>query len=445
MVKNTPSYQGDIERRSFIKLALGVPMLAAACREELTGAFSVKTKPDTEITVKVPEAEKPPECKEWECQVDLPKIDFNEDSEPWTPEKIREYLIPETTDQEKFQRFYGVFDELKESLLSKIAETKSFRKQKKLTNKFLTELRTALEGDDKKDVDNTEWPMGDFNRHLIPHGFFLDIKWDSDNINRVYKCTLYKTEESKSLTASDDLHSSELPVITVAKHQELLSKSNIISSDLSDFNAAYISEGHYILVDKNSLDSTSETESFIEKMEEIDNAFEEHKEYDKDSETIASKLKRQFILHEGMHAIFAQNIDEESISPEVIREKGTIDMGSFELDTNKIPKEFLDFQNLTELSAIGYQLMNSEDTASLIAANHLIAFGKPSSYKLAEYVLQHLVWYSPHITDDFREEYSEYKFGEFAACFRSGLIIPNEELYRIGEVMAKLGIYLTQE
>lgn len=286
--------------------------------------------------------------------------------------------------------------------------------------------------------------MAEINYLLAPHSAFVLADNDAEGKERF---TFFEVEEIRELKAEFAGRRIKFPSFFLKNQQNLTYQST--TKPYSNMGE-YFDHGNYIIIckengEQNIVKSLDNIEKECMNMGrpiepvEPDSIFEDH--------------LRGAYMHEGTHALLEEvkgvNSGLSGKSAQrmysAIKNKGIIKMQKYSVP----PKEYLKISNrmLHELFASSVGLMNSGKAARLQAVS--LGMANIDGYQYVSYFLFHEVATSPYIDDELRvllsEQIRQQSVSSEGAYVAAVNQIPDQELHRIGERLAKLAIYLTQE
>jgi len=499
---------GITRRESFGVLAgIGLMLFGKkALADPPKPANAVQTPSDKAI--KPPDADsKTPavsaDYEKWAGKIDLPKIEFDENGPVWSQEQVNEYFLPKGIDRKRLEKFYEEFDNLLKdfekvanevrlkqktnaSLFGKAAiemhkstsekAEKFFKELLKIYRKYINP-RASLPVNYYDFLKETSKVINDINNVLIAHNNYL-IFFPPSMIQRHfdinYPCVgFYKMNPTKPIIVKGKSGARDVPSVP-------LREPNTISTDPGYKRYVvpqYVyGKRDYIIFDRKNIldDSATSHKNFMTDCGKLRKQKPNNPTAQAcglDADTFARYFYLLTVYHEAMHAYM--HIDPGKAYKKV-KNKGTVHLGNFALK----PEDYKD-ANIAEggeLGGIGFSLMNSGPIAKMyvwdITNFSQITISKGYAYSFAKKVLTLEVMNSPYVSDDLKKaiqneipkpspKQSDSKresiwnvvaeaFGpqvneKYKQLLTEAILqIPDDELHRIGERMAKLALHLTK-
>ena len=436
--------QGLLTRRNTL-IALGTGGVAVlAWRLGLNKLFDDDQDGNKEIVTSQEKKEVGMKDPEWMKGIELPQTKLEPKPLNWGEKEKADYFLPKGLNPENLQRFYKEYDELKSAFLSKMSDIRDPKKRGNEISAFLPKLSvlyikyTQKPFPPKLTYGTLEFAqaMMSINRILIPHDNLLLSGFDFE---KGVSLAFFNTDEIHMAEIEQGDKKMSLPVIYLSGQQNVLTDT---TKEPIGMNAFYSQDGNFLCID---------IEGMKKQTIQVDNEVKER----------AGKLglavkpidRSQFIeesfnvslSHEGAHAALEGIMGIDSMGKNAIKPKGAIDMKGYQ-----VPEDVysgVDNLQIHELVAIGASLANAGDSVMYYAYSSDDRESK--SYHLALVILLFEIIHSPFVARELRNQLMTDLFVKKMVVVDKRLQataqIPPNELRKIGERMAKLGIYLTRK
>jgi hypothetical protein len=437
---NKPESNPLITRRRAILTLAGAGGAAAAWRAGLFDVFGDEEKPQEstkqDSSKKSTTGPRLPEYDEWASKIELPDIEYNPYQTPWTKEQIENHFIPKEVDRESLPPFYKTFDDLTDDLLAGLKNKSEPKERNDLINSYLGQIFELLFSGNLNtlDKDQLKEAISKTSRILIPHGYW--IGGDREYGEAFNKYVIYGIDKINSLKVHLGDQSGDLPVVSLKEKQDITADTD---AEPIVFNGTYFHDNGCIIVDDNQIaESMASVSNFEELCRELNIT-------PRTNNINVEFFRRVTLMHEGMHAVSHKMSQKNPEPARKIDTKG-INMGHYTLN----PKMFGSITEIDvdELIANGFGILNSGDLAHLTLYNIQTSARSNPTYNFCSFVILNEILNSPSLDPSSKNEFfKELSSGKISdKDFVKFLMkIPPHELTNIGERMAKLGIYLTQE
>lgn len=258
------------------------------------------------------------------------------------------------------------------------------------------------------------------------------------------RLSIFKVKDIKTLQIDEGDKAYRVPVVEIGDQKDYCSKEEKNTNDPSVFNGIYNQEAGVIF---HHIDGTNATTLHNIKVFEERNAKMGNKLRPKDAIRLQKDGLELVRQHEGLHCWLFRKGFELSEKPGAdIKDKGEIDMGSYVIP----PQEYLGQYNthIHELAAWGYCLMKGGEASQVYIPS--LMQKDPKTYAFTMRILM------SEIFNIIPQEYRKLlvkpdpnnNAQEILDIDIYTLMISrmsSDELHKIGERMAKLGIYLALE
>jgi len=369
--------------------------------------------------------------EKWSRNIELPTISFDPKAPQLTDKQLRDLLLPEYVDPEKLDDFFKKFDEMllkidSRFLMDRIAHLTFL--QTNLAEEYKKLLKPSCSGECLKEIE--ERVDNEINCVLLMHGYWCapDLK------NKNFGPRLYKVKNASPLTFHHSGKSDVIPFIIIEETEKFSVRPE--RGFTPSWTGAILDKGNYILVDEYELKFNNGYESLVKKLKQLSGE-------KPPSETDFSAGSLNLLTHhEGMHAFCIRTF---GLNPKMtpLKLSESINMGKYTLNLrNWGPISEIE---INELAGHGFGLMHS-GAAVHGEATTLILNDVTPGYKLAQKVLMDEVevistsHFPKHLYS--KDIYSNPKIQD--QVWKIILSLSAEELYRIGERMAKLAIFFAQ-
>ncbi len=417
-------------------------------KEVQTSSVPLNPAPQTQPNLTPPfPLEKPKEIveSEWMKKTELPKSKLRPETLNWNNDQKAKHFLPDDIDRSKLPEFYKKFDQLKSELLSNLSNEQEPQKREKAIGNFLSQLSLAyylLSGDEaQSSLVYGSYQLGlllhKINRLLLPHDTFVTHDFCAKKGEEGPRVAIFSVDRMQMLDIEQSGKHMSIPVVFPKDQQNGLVHAH--SSPLK-ISGQYCPSGQYIIFNKKD-----EKRQVLIVKKELDSR---HKKMGVpiisiDIDKLVQAASKTTTDHEAAHASLAIINNIDPLSQDTIKPRGDIKIGN-----NSIPES--DYTNakmihLHELYGVGIGLMNSGSSAIITAWSSADPI---NSYKLARIVMLLKIINSQHISNKLRTTFvqdlkntKQVQMDNIAVAITQ---IPQEELHKIGESMAKLAIYLTQ-
>jgi len=437
--------QGLLTRRNAL-IALGAGgVIVLAWRLGLGRLFEDREQEETpndqtankqEVTVS-PEKSPTILTPEWMKGIELPAIQVEPKPVKWDFKEKVKYFTPEIASRgdnilKALNEFYGLFDKYRNIVISR-AQGMEKAEIRKEFRAFISYLVTIYKDITKTDSD---LKFEDLNRILMPHDRW--IIWDPVNIAflDIEKIHIAKIRHSGREVS--------IPVIFLDNRQDVTIFDQTRPD--ADFGGLYSDEYKCILIIKNSIiETTRKTIVTLEsEWKRLGVGFKPI-----NSSVVLGNILNSVLTHEGAHTCLHKIHGYGRTGKYPIKKMGTVSMGSYQISEDNYSQP--GNEQAHELIAFGTEMAKFKDTAILSAISVGGTPVHPRGYELARYILLMEIINSPYLSRDLYEKFiSDSQKSEKGNLYSSDNLlralaeIPPEGLQEIGERMAKLGIYLTQ-
>ena len=434
-----------ISRRTMLAVLLGLGTGSALKFRSDFGNIFYKKETKKPVHRKVPQkrpvAPKLPEYDEWASKIELPVFEYKEESQAWDKERISNYLLPKEIKKEYLASFYNNFDKYKAEFLTDWKKVSSIKEKKELILRFISTV-IAINFRHNKSVRMLHFTPSDMpfivreiNRLLIPHNVFLDFSHDT---NEGPGLIIYEVDNAQSSEISLDAKKIQLPIVNLKNKQVLL--------DTSSWDAKFIPVGNYIVTDKAAIIAKRKYE-----LDELKLFLEKHglKTQKINRESVIQNYLKSVIYHELAHAVFHNFYGIVPGKPLKKLREGPINMKNYQLGNDAF--RGVTSKQLHELFANGCAYIMAKDAVKMAILDTTVA--DDPTYQFTGGILLSEIYHSPPIEENIGRQAAQlYQMTTRDAIMRKMMLttktvfrIPDEELHRIGERMAKLAIYLTQK
>ncbi|MBN2087674.1 hypothetical protein JW758_04975 [Candidatus Peregrinibacteria bacterium] len=452
MNKQPQKPRGGTTRREFFQLsaAAAIVALIGGDKEKNRGGSDEVRNRTADVLTKPESTAKLPEYDEWASKIELPTVEFDTQKKIWSQDEIIKHFIPENTDAEKLQSFYDIFDQALSVAVDTFNESSPNMQRQILLADFFKKLTTAyaeMTGTARNEkITIPRIILDKINRLLVPHGYHITKEKNEKYIARIYKIDSIKSIKMK---AGDSEY--ELPAAYLGDRYELSFDRNGSNnkSQISESQASYFDSGNYMVIKERWAEEISRR--YVENINTfLSGRGMKEKMINPDS---VSDFGEGVAAHEATHAYlervlkisgFEETDKGYKDTESSIKKRCPINMGLYTLAPEAYERR--NNINLHEMITTGVQLMNSGEMVSKYVSEIFSEQGKNYIFARDMFVME--LVNSPAIDEKLRRDLaSGTQRGYLDIETVQGILIntPKEEFYRIGERMAKLGIYLTQE
>jgi len=417
----------NLTRRNFITGILSASALMAAgfsgCRGK-SGDTDKKEYKNNEDK----ESKEPKESFEsWSSKIELPSISIDMDSQPPDQQKLKNYLITDQVYNGELARIYKKYEKALSNLNKPKDDGFSFWKTYLEIEEDLRQAARNTYSDYRRDRYEHE-----ISRLFVPHGFYVEVI--KDHTRKFHAPILLALNVSKikrvrkfNIRSKNKTHS--IPLLETEHDEE---KSSSVDGFVGNTTAIYQSAGNYIVI---NIEDFNLAKKYFYKLY-CDHLNQQNQKPCPDKEKFFSDLRESVLQHEGMHAFFGlEKINQKDLIPYKLTEP--IPMGHYDLDLSKTTITLL---RMNELSAEGHGLMKSGSAANFDAMNILMNPDK-RSYGLAQYVLFQEIRNCQKLPQSLKDMMNSG--ADEDVLWKVVLKLGSDDLQKIGERMAKLGIYLS--
>lgn len=431
---NKPESKSKITRRRALFALAGVGTGIAMWRAGLFDAFKDKEEEQTPLTTD--NLAKKPESAEW-MSVDLPVVEYNENKH-WSGVELSEHFLPKGVNKEVGDEFASFFTIQKDLLISNLERVSDIEERKQLVKDFINQISRRLPGgvilQDGKTIDLRK-TLDQVSRILIPSGKYFEGARERGDVN--LKLIATDIDNVSTLQVNIDGGSKEIPAIRLANRQNILIDPNSIPIE---FNAAYYNNFDYLIMDESHIENSVKANLSFEKL-----CLDRGIQIERIGVEGYEKLSEVGLQHEGMHAALYSKFKNQSKTDSI--KPGDINMGHYVLSTPKFEERITNMQ-IHELAANGFGLQNAGEMAARIAFIINNSSGHELNYHFSSFVLLHELLHCPALSSgDHAVLLSQLQRGIRGEEAAELLVkkIPNAELIKIGERMAKLGMHLMEK
>ncbi len=388
---------------------------------------------------KRPLASKTPEYDEWASKIELPEINLSREPLDWSQEKKMEYLTKYPVSPESLKKFRIHFMEVWNVFSTGIEKAKNKSEREQLAEDFAIKINRSLPN--KVDYlsggvtdDAVRRLINRSNRYLLPSGLW--VEFNHSHKTGVFLFNLYQVDRAQSLNIRLNKKEDQVPVyfLNNKTRQDILVNPDIhYPVELEGFtfgDSIVINEEYALRIGQQKLDSL---QKFCSKNQIQMKPIDDHQRYMEDD-------VKTSIQHEGMHTVLLRLINFGLNETRRNRPADFVKMSNYQTPVNYPPN--LSNMWISELASSGYGLSQSGHTASVVAwamanTTNMVSYG------LVRDILAKEIVHSPYVPEPLRKELEEGTGGQ-KGLVEAIMQIPEEEMHRIGERMAKLGLYLAQ-
>ncbi|MBU1017443.1 hypothetical protein KKA33_00250 [Patescibacteria group bacterium] len=380
------------------------------------------------VPQKRPVTPKLPEYDEWASKIELPQFHLEEQLN-WSMDKRLDYFLPQNVGLEKVKKLLDQFDDLKEKTFRSLDNAKNLPERNATIEHFFSELVSlylTATGEAEKTSDSA---YEDLNRFLlVGNQFLFGTKFYG----------LYSVKEVLNVIIQHNNKKTQIPIIFARKQHDLLPVILDAPDNLDSSIAAHDKKANCIYIDEIRL-----ARSIKSDLELLENSYRRlgKKMRQIDKQALFRGVLNAVIAHESMHAIL-HSMGIDSMGNDAIKRKGNIRLIGATL--RQFEYEHYNNINLHELAAMGYGLFSSGESAILNILNTTDPPGRSSRYEMAFNIAMAGIVHSRTIDHDTHQELLTGKVSSNTLISAISQM-SDEELHRIGKLMAKLAIYLTQE
>lgn len=366
-----------------------------------------------------------PTYEGWSPKIQLPDVEIPDQSFKLTPEEVEKSFIPESIDKAKLQAFYSRFDKAWVALRNK---------ENDLSDDFVQGL---IEGcrdwlrNPKSTSDDAQETADQIGRLLIPHGYWLDRR-PKQNINRF---TIARVDRVQMVKANFEGKELSIPLVRV---KENLHWGNEHNNDQEDIQGRFVEEGNFLVVyPERTMAVIQQIFPVIEQRYRTQGTQGPKPSLATSTDTAV----RMFIYHEVMHAVLSNLKGIDAKRDDAVKLNRDIPMGHYSLSNDSIIPQN---HQLHELIANGYAMSKGKETSIYTVVS--IIDSKRQSYAFARTALRTELLHHEKIDQNafLTGLIKQKETDDLALLLDEILKLSDEDFRRIGERLAKLGLYLTQ-
>ncbi len=385
------------------------------------------------------------EYDEWASKIKLPKMTLLD-----TPGKLPDMKIP-AENLEKFGKTYEqLLDKFKQDFDAQDTAEARYRLSIEFIGRLIPAYRLAVSDDETVghyDIGSKEFNelILRVNELLINKGHYIDVEGhrneetaSSDAVKT--RISVFNVESVRSLQIIDGDKTYTVPTVLIGNQKDYYNRPGQQETDRSRLNGQYDQLAKMIIQHQEGaeaqIDNNIRTFEIRCARAGMPYKIENIPQIKKDHQQMTS-------IHEGMH----YTLDKHGFAPgpyKDVKNKGSIDMGSYQVEAERYVGKFN--TEIHELAAIGYGLMHAGRATPLFLIG--ILTGGQGTYKLAVDIMIKEIHENISREDrikilDIASDGSQsLDINRFASVISR---MPLETLHKIGERMAKLGVYLTQK
>ncbi len=438
-----------MSRRNFLRIGLGVG--SATLIGSVYGIGGLLQDESTDKSAQGKLVEKPKEIKksedsseqfplpEWAKEIELPKVEFSDEPFDWSEEKKAQFYLPDGMSAEKSKvltrEFEGKFLKTRHLL----EKANDLEKRIQILDNFLFSLiegflnldtENKIKGEEIKLNTPQFWQVWEkvsrtlaFNDIFVSLGKFADFTFHK--VKRLGRCRVQNAENNV-----------EVPIMATTEDWWHFSAKNKLSmKDIGtyyDLNNAIVMHQHKGASALGDLIRTISPDVYRNFMP---------------SNVHYERLKKAYtdahVFHEGAHAALSR------IYKFPIRQ-GDVAFGRVpKINFADLPIEFqtATAREIHELGSVGFGLMNAGISAKLYALN-AATITKRKAYWLSSLMLRSEITNLPNVSDELKDQIHSNalkgkKMGRVMELALAGA--DDDQLFFIGEKMAKLCLYLIQQ
>lgn len=410
--KQASEAQARQTRRQFIRFGTAAAVMGAVGYGILRGEETPQSEPP-KITASKPSV-KPtiPDYEEWSSKIELPEIELSPQLSDWNLKERVAQFFPEWIDETKLKGAFDQIDEEIKEIFRKLDNERNIDIRHVLIQDYLVVLQKLHNElvDKEEDLNKPFYIVEhEIQKLLLLNNLYMEGPGYVQSGNSFI---FYNVEKVHQLSIRFGEKERQFPVIYLKDPQPLMALPRRIDLPI----------GNYL----KGLDAIVVNENY-------------YKDRWKNRESFSYEMQSN-IMHEGMHAALYMDLPEKARGKSSIKRRGDIDMGNYILKED----EYLQFSDrkgnqIQELAASGFGLANSGKSAKEIPG-----FSAGPEYGFARFMLQKELAHSHFVDPRLQLKLTSRRVTE-RDILNAVEQIPIEELHRIGERMAKLAIYLTQE
>jgi len=354
---------------------------------------------------------------------------------------------------ERLDQFVATYEALILELESVFELHDSDEPRNRACDKFLAVLTQAYheaigsnkEGGTEGDREMYELLL-EVNKLLIHKGHYLfinakKVSEGTDIESFDVRISTFKARPAGSVKLSELGGEYEVPIFDLSDQVDFVNKAGENNPDRSVVLGSYNEKAGAIVIHKYAIETSQERDIELFKIRNarVGNVVEIQR-----TEKLLEDDIRMSQFHEALHAWLVFHGFNNGPDLKGVKNKGRIDMGTYTLE----PADYMgnNNQKVHELAAVGYGILHSGEAVRLFMCDILV--GAPVSYSFAVSILiQELYEIAPpefqaQVIVQNSDGSQTINYDLLALVLSKA---PLERLHKIGEHMAKLGIYLTQE
>lgn len=378
-----------------------------------------------------------PEYEEWASKIKLPNISLDEKPLEWSlKQKEKHFLkggplsIPEGAPPEAVSKLVEHVAKMVRICKEELDKTNDPGERQKILSTFVFALSKVAYGKViHKNLNaipaSSMHLVIDLNRLLLTRDYYMDFVLDYKGLG---KFAFYRVQKMHSVDIEFENKETQIPVAFLdnASRVELFGDSN--SGHLPI--ATYFDAGQFIAIDiDQQMDRLRQKLKYYSYLEDS---------RPNESPELYTDYLEMIIQHEGMHAVMERLNGFSSQEERPVKPLAKVNMGQYELDYSPGGPNV----NIIELAASGFGVMHGGASARHMLYSYIQSGG---IYKyIARVVFQELK-HDSEIDLALRKKLKGDDPQDVERVLQILSQLPDEKIFKIGERMAKLGLYLAQK
>lgn len=371
----------------------------------------------------------PENYAEWAAKIKLPEVDIDFNAKPLTTAEAENHFLDPGIDRSRLQLFYNMYDMKKAEFDQKMDQSQNpIERQGIIINYLSTLIKAYCWATNTKQPQTmafgspefVNW-IGKINELLIPFGQCITqfygptSRLEVHGINKILPIHI----DGKQITE----------VMVILKDRKSYYGDPQKSGDDTAIGGAYFDGAKFLIVD---LEAGKKN---IEKVA-LDLGFPKDK-------VPMNDIRESIVRHEVMHIIMTKKLGKANGIRHFAKKRGKINLGTYSL--NEKSYTWADSLQIHELASIGFATMNSGEAANVVLMTS--AFNREENCRLATMIASYELLNSRYTTPATKYKIDASLRGaqgnreDMMAILRE---IPPLEIRRIGEVMVKLAMHLSQ-
>lgn len=371
----------------------------------------------------------PENYAEWAAKIKLPEVDIDFNAKPLTTAEAENHFLDPGIDRSRLQLFYNMYNMKKAEFDQKMDQSQNPTERQEIIINYLSTLIKAYCWTTGTKLPQTmafgspefdNW-LVKINELLIPSGQCIiqfhgpTSRLGIHGINKILPIHI----DGKQITE----------VMVILKDRKSYYVDPEKSGDDAAIGGVYFDGANFLTVD---------LEAGKKIIEEVASGLG----YPKDKASM-NVIRASIVRHEVMHIIMTKKLGKaDGIKHSAIK-RGTINLGTYSL--NERSYAGADSLQIHELASIGFSTMNSGEAANVVLM--ISAFNREKNCHLATMIATYELLNSRYTTPQTKQKIEATLRG--APTNREGTMailrgIPPLEIRRMGEVMVKLAMHLSQ-